>query len=72
ANGSGTFVTFPILEKEFLDNSDDPDTLARRANVAFSARLDLSAFVPGTYALTVIVHGPTGPVSAPIETIAVS
>lgn len=72
SDGIETFVTFPILEKELLESTEDPDSLARRANVAFSARLDLSAYASGTYTLTIIVRGPTGAVSAPYGNVVVS
>ncbi len=69
ADGSETFVAFPILEKELYEGTDDPENIEKLGNVAFSARLDLSLFAPGTYELSVIVRGPGGSVSALLDSV---
>ncbi len=71
AGCSDTYVTFPILEPEMLDQAQEEDKaeITVNENVAFSARLNPSGLPAGNCEISIIVRGETGTVIAPYLSI---
>ena len=66
---SVTYVTFPILEAELIEESENANRAEPPANAAFSARLDLSELPAGRYQISIIVKGESETVVAPYGSI---
>jgi hypothetical protein len=69
ADRSDTFVTFPILETEMVEQAEEDDVADLKENVAFSAQLDLSDLPAGNYEISIIVKGENETLIAPYLSI---
>lgn len=57
ADGVRDFVTFPILEPDMNEDTEDKKDYSMYSNVAFSARIERHLLKPGKYTVSILVSG---------------